>query len=361
MKYDKNTEESELITALQNGSEAAFNELYHRYHKLIFFVANRTCHNEADAQDITQDTLLTIKEHAGDIRNPKYFRLWVYRIISSKCKNMFYKNRRIMNTNEDDYFSNHMIEERREFIPHQDMHFKSDQEVINHLIDQLSEGQRLVMIMFYMEQFSIHEISEVLEIPEGTVKSRLSTARNTLQQKVLQYEKDTKQRLDFHNLTQAIPLALSASLAKCIAPTIPFIKSNPITSTLQNVTSFIGTHIVSSIMIAGVVIGGGYLVKEYVDTSLSKPENIQHLASDKPVSGMEFHPIALEDETIDTPKKGFYALQLSACCEKDIEDMSDEQLQAMKPLYDEMKKNGGVYYAHLIEIGWAKAFEQKVK
>lgn len=361
MKYDKNTDEQELIIALQNGSEAAFNELYQRYHKLIYFVANRTCHNEADAQDITQETLLTIKEHASDIRNPKYFRLWVYRIVSSKCKNMFYKNRKLLNPSEEDFFSNHMIEERKDFIPHEDMHFKSDQEVLNHFIDQLCEGQRLVLIMFYMEQFSIHEIADILEIPEGTVKSRLSTARKALQQMVLQYEKETEQKLNFHTLTQAIPFAFSASMAECMVTSIPLLKPNAFSGMLHSTASFISTHIAACVMAVTLAIGGGYLVKGYIDTSATKPEAMPHLLFDEQTASIDFQPVAMEDELIDTPKKGFYALQLSACCEKDIEDMSYEQLKTMKALYDEMKKNGGAYYEHLVKIGWASAFEQKVE
>lgn len=361
MKFNKNTKEEELVTALQNGSEEAFNELYNRYHKLIFFVANRTCHNEADAQDITQETLLTIRDHARDIRNPKYFRLWVYRIISSKCKNMFHKNRRSMNPSDEEFFSNQMIEDRKEYIPHQHIHFKSDQEVLNHFINQLNEGQRLVMIMFYMELFSIHEIAYILEIPAGTVKSRLSAARKNLQQLILQYEMQTNQKLDFHNLAQAIPLALTASFADCFLPALSMVKPNPISSLLHTTTSFVSTHAISGILIATVVLGSGYLVKEYVESSSRNPEITNYLLSDKQTGGIDFHPIVMEGAVIDTPKKGFYTLQLYACCEKDIDDISNERFLLMKPLYEEMKKHGGTYYEHLVEIGWAHAFEQKVK
>lgn len=362
MKYDEHTKELDLILGLQKGSEDAFNEIYKRYHKLVFFVANRTCQNEADAQDIAQETFLTIRLHAQDIRNPKYFRLWVYRIISSKCKNMFHKNRRSMNPNEEDFFSSQLIEERNEFIPHQDMHFQSDLEVLNHLLDRLSEGQRFVMILFYMEQLSIHEIAQVIDIPEGTVKSRLAAARKNLQEMVLQYEQDNNQKLSFHSLPQAIALVFSASLANCIAPSLPMVKVHPTSSLIHSATSFISTHIVSSVVVASLMVGGGILAKAYVEEQAShKPEVISSSLADDTIKTIDFKAVSIEGEVIDTPKKGFYALQLSACCEKDIDDMTSEALITMKPLYEEMKKNGGAYYDNLVEIGWAQAFEKKIE
>lgn len=359
MKYNKKTDEQDLIIGLQKGSEAAFNEIFERYHKLVFYVANRTCHNEADAQDITQETFLTIRDRAQDIRNPKYFRLWVYRIISSKCKNMFYKNRRMMYPTEDDFFETRMMENRNDFIPHQDMHFKNDQEVLNHLIDQLSEGQRLVMIMYYMEQFSISEIAEIMELPEGTVKSRMSAGRKALQALVEQYEARANQKLDFHNLTQAIPLALSASLLSYKVPALPMMKMNPSASFVHTVTSFLSTHIVTGIIATGILVGGGYLAHSYINNNNQSQEAMPS-NQDKLEEAILFQPIQVEGEVIDTSKKGFYALQLYACCEKDIEDMSEDELIQMKPLYEEMKVHGGAYYDHLVESGWASAFEEKV-
>lgn len=360
MKFDKHTAEQDLLIALQHGDEDAFNEIYKRYHKLVFFVANRTCHNEADAQDITQETFLTIREHVQDIRNPKYFRLWIYRIISSKCKNLFHKNQRLTHPFDDDFFNSQMIEERHEHIPHKDVHFKNDQEVLNHFIDQLNAGQRIVILMFYMEQFSIREIAEALNIPEGTVKSRLSTARSTLQHMITRYEEATKQKLNFHNLNQAIPLAFAESLRQCIAPSV-LIKQSAISSFLQGSASFFSTHMISGLLIAGLAIGGAFVAKEYMGAAANKPQIINQSLTGKQSEAVLFQPIIMEGETIDTAKMGFYTLQLYACCEKDIEEMSSEQLLAMRPLYEEMKKHGGAYFEHLLAIGWVEAYEQKTK
>lgn len=363
MKYNYKTDEKELIIGLQNGSEAAFNEIYRRYHKLVFFVANRTCHNTADAQDIAQETFLTIREHAKDIRNPKFFRLWIYRIISSKCKNMFNKNNRFIYPAEDEFFSNKLIEHRNDFVPHQDMHFKNDQEVLNYLIDQLSEGQRLVMIMYYLEQFTIPEIAQILEIPEGTVKSRMSAGRKALEQLVEEYETSTNQKLNFHSLTEAIPLVLTASLSHYKAASLPKMKLKPTsTSMLHSATTFLSTHIVTSLMIASAIAGGVYYAHDHINNERdSSNQATSSLPNAKNVEQVVFEPINIDGELIDSSKKGFYTLQLYVCCEKDMEDLTIEQLQVIQPLYEEMKLHGGAYYTQLVDMGWATAYEEKIK
>lgn len=360
----QNMQEEELLQKVAGGDEWAFNELYARYHKLVFFVANRTCHNEADAQDILQETFLTIKDHIPDLRNPKYFRLWVYRIISSKCNNMFQKNKRIVNISDDEYFNNSVVEQRKDRIPQKSLHFQSDKEVLESIINELPESQRIVLVMFYMEQFSINEIAHSLEIPEGTVKSRLSTARKFIEVRVKTYEQKEQISLNFHSITEAIAICLFASYKALEVPSliVPGLLLTPPKSFWSSVQSGIASHwVAASVISAAVAIGTGGAVYASLQNEGSPQEQTHNaFQTNENESPSEFTHVNISDEVVKNAKEGFYALQLRACCEKDIEEMSVETLLSLKDLYLEMKKNGGAYYEHLVENGWAKAYEKKV-
>lgn len=364
METLKSMKEEDLLQKVVIGDELAFNELYERYHKLVFFVANKTCRNEADAQDILQETFLTIKDHVKDLRDPKYFRLWVYRIISSKCKNMFKKNMRIVTMSNEDYFNNTLKDERRDRIPQSILHFQSDKEVLESILNELPEPQRIVLVMFYMDQFSILEIAHSLQIPEGTVKSRLSTARKFIEVRVKAYEHTEQISLNFHSFGEAITACLLACYASLQLPSfvVPaFLMSSP-KKFWSSIQSSIASHWVTTAVLASVVTlsTGGAIYANLYQNDNSQPNVHNAFRTSKNDEISNFTQVSVNDEVIKNAKDGFYVLQLEACCKKDIDDMSVETLISLKNLYLEMKTNGGEYYQHLVENGWAQAYERKI-
>ena len=87
-----NKTDPSLIRKVQAKDEEAFNLLYHRYVKLVYYIAYRICKNDADSQDIVQDTFLQVKRMIHNLKNPSLFKFWLNQIAISKCKNLFRKN-----------------------------------------------------------------------------------------------------------------------------------------------------------------------------------------------------------------------------------------------------------------------------
>ena len=81
---EKEYTDEELVLMLQNNDEEAFNLLYHRYVKLVYYIAYRICKNDADSQDIVQDTFLQVKRMIHNLKNPSLFKFWLNQIAISK-------------------------------------------------------------------------------------------------------------------------------------------------------------------------------------------------------------------------------------------------------------------------------------
>lgn len=358
MKITKNTDELVLIQKLNEGNEEAFNEIYRRYRNLIYYVTKRNCYQAEDVEDIVQETFLTIKDHAKDLRNPKYFRLWIYRIISSKCNNLYRHNSRQISNFDDSFFSQNLLEQRVEHIPSKASRHQSDLDILNACIDCLPQPQKIVIMMYYFEHLSINEISEALDVPSGTIKSRMATARASLKKMLEQIERKQEIKIDFQAFDAMVTLAFTTSFAQLSLPNIAVNKKarKPLDQAKQ-AFNFIQTHALlatsSALLIGGGAIAYPQLVNNYKDTKLQSDVMKQTQSS--------FKNVQIHGETISNPKQGFFALQLHACCKEDIASMSIEKLQILIPLYEEMKQNGGTYFEALKQTGWIDEFERKIK
>lgn len=347
----KQSEES-LIKRMQADDEDAFTEIYHRYHKLVFFVANRSVRNEADAMDIAQETFLEIKRSIHSLRNPSYFRLWVYRIIHSKCNNLFRSNKFSIVDVDGDFVQNIAQEERIEFNPNKQMKFLNDQDVLLHLMDALPYNQKMVLILFYMEQLSIKEIAHIMSTPEGTIKSRMSTAKVSLKQKIENYEESSGIKLTFHSLDQALPMALSAGLTAIQVPSaITAGMSLPHGASHLFGAVATKTAIITTCSVVAVTGGGLAIYSNYQNKQTATPT----------IAKQAFSPSTFDGKQLNTPKDAYFYLLSKACCKEEIQVMKKEDIETLQPIYTNLKKENGYHYQLLQNSGWKDAFEEKLK
>lgn len=186
-----------LIKKIIQGDEAAFQELYDKYHRTVYYVAYKTMHNEADAQDVLQDTFLQIQKSIHTVKKAEFLKMWIIRITINKC-NMIYRKRKEVLFEEDD--KNPMLyakEKDYEYLPEENLHFQTDQELLLHFINELPAAQRLMITLMYFQHMSVEEIAHACDIPTGTVKSRCKVARDTLKKKIELYEKLEHTELNF--------------------------------------------------------------------------------------------------------------------------------------------------------------------
>lgn len=166
-----------LIFRCQHGDPNAFAELYNQYKNKVFGTAFHFVRNQTLAEDITQEVFISVFQNISGLRNPSAFRTWLYRIAISKINHLLRREgTKYRSVPLDDLFDScHRTSDiLTEALNLEDINALRDE--IRNLPDEL----RLPIILHYYAELRIKEIATILEIPSGTVKSRLHTARSRL-------------------------------------------------------------------------------------------------------------------------------------------------------------------------------------
>jgi RNA polymerase sigma-70 factor (ECF subfamily) len=178
--------DEELMFAIRQGEKTAFNELYQRYSgKLYGYMLKLLWYNEVRAQDLLQDlfTKIITQPHLFDTN--RSFKTWVYTIASNLCKNEFKRNevRKKTSNGLDSHYQLSGADDVEQTV--NDWEFKAalDQELM-----KLDDKHREVFVLKHIDGLSIKEISEIVGINEGTVKSRLFYAIKKLAAELKMFE-----------------------------------------------------------------------------------------------------------------------------------------------------------------------------
>lgn len=173
-----------IITQIKNGNEEAFAELIEQYKLPIYKTAKSILKDEDDICDAIQDTALSIYKNIKNLKNEKYFKTWVIRITINKCYDIIAKRK--LNDEKISKVQSQFVE----------MHTSFDNNIIvktdlEKTLDLLEEDLKTITILYYYNDLSISEISDILNIPKGTVKSRVFRAREKLYDVLSKEEVDT--------------------------------------------------------------------------------------------------------------------------------------------------------------------------
>ena len=160
-----------------NGDSAAFELLIDKYQKKVFNLAYRIVNNYNDAEDITQAVFIKAFEKL-ETYNPKYkFFSWLYRIAINESLNFLDKKKHHEDINQDTI--------SKELTPEEAFNNVELNQNIQDTLMKLKADYRVVMILKHFNNLSYSEISQILNIPEKTVKSRLISARQLVKDMLL--------------------------------------------------------------------------------------------------------------------------------------------------------------------------------
>ena len=163
----------ELVRRFLNGDRAAGDELVNRFHRSVYNVALRMLGNVQDAEDVTQTTFGNAFA-ALESYDPKYrFFSWIYRMTVNESLNTLKRRRNVVSL--DGSFD----------IPAGDSSESDAEERVGRALLKLKPDDRAVVVLRHFVSFSYEEISDVLDVPVKTVKSRLFTARERLRESLV--------------------------------------------------------------------------------------------------------------------------------------------------------------------------------
>lgn len=167
--------DADLVERSLSGDKAAFETLVRRHEKPIYNLALRIVRDPEDAADIAQSVFVKAYEKLDTYDPSHKFFSWVYRIALNESLNFA---RRKATTEE--YESG--VSAIEEFTPEQNYKEGELAHKIGAAISKLKTDHRMVLVLRHYHDFSYQEMSEVLQIPEKTVRSRLFTARQQLRE-----------------------------------------------------------------------------------------------------------------------------------------------------------------------------------
>lgn len=165
-----------LVQQLKEGKREAFDLLYEKYKNLAIRTAYLITGNLSDSEDIVQETFVKVYLHIAELKNDSGFKPWMMQILVRTAYRTGKKNSREI---PDDDMEGRM-ENQTVISPLGQMMKWEEAEMISEAVASLPVKQRTVVVLYYYNELSVTEIAALLGCREGTVKSRLHTARKCL-------------------------------------------------------------------------------------------------------------------------------------------------------------------------------------
>jgi RNA polymerase sigma-70 factor (ECF subfamily) len=172
----------DLILDLQAGELDALGDIYDRHRHLVYRTALAITCDPDMAADLLQEVFLRLHRFAERIDPSRPLQPWLYRMtVNLSYTWIKRKNRWMRYINE---MAERIITERRPASPHSVAERDESWRWVRQAILALPVQQRMVVVLYYINDLSLKEIAEILEIPVGTVKSRLHYARRVLKKQL---------------------------------------------------------------------------------------------------------------------------------------------------------------------------------
>jgi len=178
----RNLSDQEIIDSVRKGNESDYSIIINRYKNKAFSMLTRMLKNEFDAEEVLQDCFLKAYNSLSSFKGEAKFSTWFYRIVYNSALTKLSSQKRKIEaemTSVEDHFN--LVSEYNSV----DIEKKDINELVHKIINKLPEKYSAIITMFYLNEMSIEEISEVMQITASNVKVMLHRSRNLLRDLVL--------------------------------------------------------------------------------------------------------------------------------------------------------------------------------
>lgn len=159
-----------LVISSQMGNADALEQLLRIWYPKLLGYAVQHLNAQTAAHDVTQTTLLGISKDIKKVRDPAAFPKWAFQLLRYKCLDHIKHNQRHKTIESE--LQHYLQTELRETKP--------DRDVIHFELERLDPDSRQLVYLHYYEEFSLYDVAQILNVPIGTIKSRLYTIRQQL-------------------------------------------------------------------------------------------------------------------------------------------------------------------------------------
>ena len=171
--------DKELVLLTLEGDDQAFPVLIQRYWRMVFSLAFRNCRNVVDSEDVTQESFLAALSSLPKLKDPAKFSSWLYGLTLNTGRSFLRKKARTPSLPEPMY--DEAMDQKSTL---QEMTLNERESALMDAVESLKPIYRIVVELRYVEGLSCEEISQKLNEPSGTVRSRLCRATEMLRRKL---------------------------------------------------------------------------------------------------------------------------------------------------------------------------------
>ena len=176
------------------GDKDAFEILFNTFWGMAYYFCLKYLRNEQEAQDATQDAFVLLFKRIRTLEHPEAFKRNFQYILLETCRNHSKKKQKPYSAHKAldlDEMTDHLAEEKVEFLPMEALERQDLQEKLLQLVNDLPKQQREVVMLYYFNEMPQAEIADALDMKPSSVRSYLRNARNSLKAKI---EKLTKEK-----------------------------------------------------------------------------------------------------------------------------------------------------------------------
>lgn len=163
----------ELVKQAQKGNKSAFTELFLSLKMELYKIARVRLSNNEDIDDAIQETMIEVFRNINKLTDISNFKKWIIRILINKCNRIYRKRKKYNISFEAEEFENYL---------------KSDENLEDNLnfyyiLKDLNYDERMIVSLYYLEDYTTKDISNILKINENTIKTKLRRVKIKLKDK----------------------------------------------------------------------------------------------------------------------------------------------------------------------------------
>jgi len=178
-----------LMQLIVSGDSIAFTQLYQRYsQRLLYYFYRMLGNSNEKAQDFLQDVFIKLIDKASTFDPSRRFSTWIFCIAHNMCKNE-YRRMAIRKDVKIESYTEQLSDNENPFLEVHEIYMEQFTKSLFDELENFDEIHKTAFLLHYREGFSMKDIGQILEISEGTVKSRLFYTRKRLSERLIKYKK----------------------------------------------------------------------------------------------------------------------------------------------------------------------------
>jgi RNA polymerase sigma factor (sigma-70 family) len=172
--------EAELIQSVIKGDAYGYRRFVKQYERLVFYVVSKLINNDDDVQDLAQDIFIKVFKNLPKFKAESKLSTWIGQIAYREAVNYLRKRNRYNDYSIDEFTANQLTEKSQN--PEEKSISNDRGAMVRAAVAKLPERYRHVVVLYHLDEYSYQEISEITEMPEGTVKSYIFRGRKMLKE-----------------------------------------------------------------------------------------------------------------------------------------------------------------------------------